>query len=77
MTNALLVHRMALSVGGQAVAPAGYVRAADLKVERLEQTDARVTDESLQQRFDYAAPAIVSPASWFTTNRGSSSTIHV
>ena len=57
MTNALPVHRMALSVGGQAFAPAAYVRAADLKVERLEQTYARVTDESLQQRFDYAAPA--------------------
>ncbi|HUR23781.1 MAG TPA: putative glycolipid-binding domain-containing protein [Acidimicrobiales bacterium] len=57
MTNALPVHRMALAVGGQAVAPAAYVRAADLKVERLEQTYARVTDESLHQRFDYVAPA--------------------
>jgi hypothetical protein len=57
MTNALPVHRMALPVGGQFAAPAAYVRAPDLKVERLEQTYARLPNESLHHRFDYVAPA--------------------
>src|SRR5262249_24745484 len=38
MTNALLVRRMGLPVGAQQAAPAAYVRAADLAVERLEHT---------------------------------------
>ncbi len=57
MTNALPVHRLGLPVGGRATAPAAYVRARDLAVERLEQTYARVTDETSYQRYDYAAPA--------------------
>ena len=56
MTNALPVHRLGLPVGGRATAPAAYVR-ADLAVERLEQTYARVTDETSHQRYDYRAPA--------------------
>ncbi len=36
-TNTLAVHRMALPIGGAAEAPAAYVRADGLAVERLEQ----------------------------------------
>ena len=57
MTNALPVRRMGLPVGAQQAAPAAYVRAAGLAVERLEQTYARTADEASCQRYDYAAPA--------------------
>jgi hypothetical protein len=56
MTNALPVHRLALPVGGRASAPAAYVRAADLAVERLEQEYVRVADEGPRQRYYYEAP---------------------
>jgi len=57
MTNALPVHRAGLLVGGRAAAPAAYVRALDLAVERLEQTYTRIADETSHQRYDYTAPA--------------------
>jgi hypothetical protein len=57
MTNALPVHRLGLPIGSRATAPAAYVRALDLAVERLEQSYARVTDETSHQRYDYTAPA--------------------
>jgi uncharacterized protein len=57
MTNALPVHRLGLATGGQADAPAAYVRALDLTVDRLEQTYRRIADEGARQRYDYAAPA--------------------
>ena len=57
MTNALPVHRMGLRVGARAAAPAAYVRALDLAVQRLEQTYARATDDASHQRYDYTAPA--------------------
>jgi hypothetical protein len=57
MTNALPVHRVGLPVGRRAAAPAAYVRALDLAVERLEQTYARIADENCHQRYDYTAPA--------------------
>jgi len=57
MTNALPVRRMALPVAAAAAAPAAYVRAVGLAVERLEQTYARATDQDTSQRYDYAAPA--------------------
>jgi hypothetical protein len=57
MTNALPVRRMALPVAAAAAAPAAYVRAAGLAVERLEQTYARAADEATCQRYDYTAPA--------------------
>ena len=53
----LPVRRMGLPVSGRAAAPAAYVRAAGLAVQRLEQTYARITDEAACQRYDYAAPA--------------------
>ena len=56
-TNAFPVHRLALSVGGRADAPAAYVRATDLRVERLEQTYTRLPDEGNRSRYDYASPA--------------------
>jgi uncharacterized protein len=57
MTNALPVRRMALPVATAAAAPAAYVRAAGLAVERLEQTYVRATGETAGQRYDYSAPA--------------------
>src|SRR5262249_55065875 len=45
MTNALPVRRMALPPAAAAAAPAAYVRAAGLAVERLEQTYLRAADQ--------------------------------
>ena len=56
MTNALPVRRMGLPVAAQAAAPAAYVHAVGLAVERLEQTYVRAADEASWQRYDYAAP---------------------
>jgi uncharacterized protein len=57
LTNALPVRRMGLALGARAAAPAAYVRAVGLGVERLEQTYLRVPDKAAHQRYDYAAPA--------------------
>jgi hypothetical protein len=57
MTNALPVRRMGLAPGARAAAPAAYVRAVGLDVERLGQTYLRAPDEAAHQRYDYAAPA--------------------
>jgi uncharacterized protein len=57
MTNALPMRRLALPVGAAAAAPAAYVRAIGLAVERLEQTYARATDQGTGQHYDYTAPA--------------------
>ena len=56
MTNALPVRRMSLAPGAGAAAPAAYVRAVGLAVERLEQTYLRAPDEAARQSYDYAAP---------------------
>jgi uncharacterized protein len=56
-TNTLPVRRLALHVGGRAEAPAVYVRAADLSVERLEQSYARLPSDGEHSRYDYASPA--------------------
>jgi hypothetical protein len=55
-TNAFPVHRLDLEVGERASAPAAWVRTADLSVERLEQSYARVEDDGPRRCFDYAAP---------------------
>jgi hypothetical protein len=55
LTNTMPVHRLALPVGGAASAPAAYVRAVDLGVERLEQQYTRLPDGP-GFRFDYEAP---------------------
>ena len=57
MTNALPIHRLLLPVGGQAAAPAVYMRAVALRVERLEQTYTRCDDRAGSQQFKYEAPA--------------------
>ncbi|MQA73067.1 MAG: hypothetical protein GEU88_01720 [Solirubrobacterales bacterium] len=55
-TNALPVNRLGLEVGGRAEAPAAYVRAVDLRVERLEQSYARLPDDGPRSRYDYESP---------------------
>jgi hypothetical protein len=50
------VHRLGLAIGEGADAPAAYIRAADLRVERLEQHYERLTDDGSRQRYHYAAP---------------------
>ena len=51
-TNAFPVHRLQLAIGETASAPAAYVRADDLRVERLEQSYRRVDD----REYDYESP---------------------
>ena len=57
MTNALPVHRLGLGVDERAEAPAAYVRAVDLSVERLDQTYIRRADDADTHHYDYTAPA--------------------
>ena len=56
LTNAFPVHRLGLEVGQHGEAPAVYVRAADLNVERLEQRYVRLDDDQHRQRYGYTAP---------------------
>jgi hypothetical protein len=53
LTNAFPVNRMRLAIGEAAEAPAAYVRALDLAVERLEQRYERIGES----RYAYASPA--------------------
>jgi hypothetical protein len=55
-TNAAPVHRLGLEIGQRAEAPAAYVRALRLSVERLDQSYVRLEDDGPRQRFDYTAP---------------------
>jgi hypothetical protein len=55
-TNAFPVRRLGLAIGEAADAPAVYVRALDLRVERLEQRYVRTDDDGPRQRYDYSAP---------------------
>ena len=57
VTNTIPVHRMRLEVGDGSAAPAAYVRALDLTVERLEQDYLRADDDGPHLRYDYRAPA--------------------
>jgi len=61
LTNAFPVGRLRLETGAAAAAPAVYVRALDLRVERLEQRYVRLDDDDdddgRRQRYRYAAPA--------------------
>jgi hypothetical protein len=54
-TNTLPVHRLGLEIGDAVDAPAVYVRAPSLAVERLDQSYRRIQDRD-GQRYDYAAP---------------------
>jgi uncharacterized protein len=56
-TNTFPVHRLGLAPGAAAEAPAAYVRAPGLAVERLEQTYRRVEDGPDGPAFDYESPA--------------------
>jgi hypothetical protein len=56
-TNAFPVHRLRLQVGQEADAPAAYVRALDLSVERLDQRYARGPNQGNRQRYHYTSPA--------------------
>jgi uncharacterized protein len=56
-TNALPVNRLRLEVGQGADAPAVYVHAQDLRVERLEQRYARLPSAGDRSRYDYRAPS--------------------
>jgi hypothetical protein len=55
-TNAFPVNRLKLEVGQRADAPAAYIRSADLSVERLDQTYARLEDDGDNYRYDYEGP---------------------
>jgi hypothetical protein len=58
LTNAFPVHRLGLAVGEAADAPAVYVRALDLSVERLQQRYLRLEDdEHGRHRYHYVSPA--------------------
>jgi len=57
MTNALPVHRLDLSLGDRADAPAVYVHLSGARVDRLDQFYTRVKDVDGYQRFEYEAPA--------------------
>jgi hypothetical protein len=56
MTNAFPVHRLALGLRQKAAAPAAYVRALGLTVDRLEQEYMLVADKDGKQHYAYAAP---------------------
>jgi hypothetical protein len=56
LTNAFPVQRLGLAVGEEADAPAAYVRALDLAVERLEQRYRRLDDDRGRQRYHYESP---------------------
>jgi hypothetical protein len=57
LTNAFPVNRLRLPPGDRADAPAAYVRALDVAVERLEQGYVRLDDGTGLERYDYTAPA--------------------
>jgi uncharacterized protein len=56
LTNAFPVHRLALDMGDHCDAPAAYVRALDLGVERLDQRYMRLNDDGKRERYRYTAP---------------------
>jgi hypothetical protein len=56
-TNAFPVRRLALAPGEGAEAPAVYVRAPGLDVQRLEQRYHRLADADGRARYDYESPA--------------------
>jgi hypothetical protein len=56
-TNTIPVQRLRLEVGQSAEAPAVYVRALDLSVERLEQQYTRLPSDDTHWRYYYRSPA--------------------
>jgi hypothetical protein len=55
-TNLLPIRRTELPIGNRVDAPAAYVRAPDLAVERLEQTYTKFASGDGTARFEYRAP---------------------
>lgn len=55
-TNTIPVHRLRLAGGESAQAPAAYLRALDLGVERLDQSYSRLEDHDSHRIFRYCAP---------------------
>ena len=59
LTNAFPVRRLSLPVGQRSESPAAWVRASDLRVERLEQQYERIGGAAGDHvRFAYAAPRL-------------------
>jgi hypothetical protein len=56
LTNAFPAHRLGLEIGQEADAPAAWVRALDLSVERVEQRYVRLDNEGNRERYHYTAP---------------------
>ncbi len=56
LTNAFPVDRLGLDIGQEGDAPAAYVRALDLSVERLEQRYVRLDNDQGRERYRYTAP---------------------
>jgi uncharacterized protein len=56
LTNAFPIHRLGLAVGESADAPAVFVRAVDLGVERLPQSYRRLPEDGPGRRYAYTAP---------------------
>jgi hypothetical protein len=63
LANAFPVHRLGLASGEVADAPAAYVRAVDLTVERLDQRYTRLDNDADHERYRYSAPRLLSNAS--------------
>ena len=57
LTNALAVRRLALGIGEESEAPAVWVRALGLSVERLEQHYRRLPSTKPGERYAYSSPA--------------------
>jgi hypothetical protein len=74
LTNAFPMNRLGLKPTGAADAPAAYVRALDLAVERLEQRYVRVDDGTGPSATTTRRPCSTSAASSSTTRPDSSST---
>jgi hypothetical protein len=56
-TNALPIRRLAIVVDGSVPAPAAYVRAPGLGVERLDQTYKKLPGTDGVSRYAYTAPS--------------------
>ena len=56
LTNACPARRLGLEIGDEADAPAAYVRALDLSVERVEQRYVRLDNDGNRERYHYTAP---------------------
>lgn len=57
LTNAFPMHRLGLAPGEAEDAPAAYVNALGLGVERLDQRYVRLDSGTGNQRYDYTSPA--------------------